>query len=263
MSVVASARAGRPRAPMVNCSDLPELMPRTRPSANHAQRCSVVSSGEIVQSSSRLYAAPTLGDLETMFPALDPVLVRALAADAPNAEYAIETLLALSGSMAEPFVPVAVDAQTNTILGGSLGMEDLKQFPLLADSEGWQVPTKHLLDRDSDEDLGSAWRDLTKAAAGLTAPVPLRIYARSLPSARCPKARSHRSDDDDEAFAPSDLTEHELRQKIGQRRVEQRTKYGRRKASSDRGNCIADLSEPAQKKSVACSDASEVEDLRA
>ena len=77
-------------------------------------------------------------DLELMFPDLDPALIGALCAEAPTAEHALESLLALSAAAGGPG---AKAGRSPPPAPAPVGLEDHEKFPTLTmvDSEGWQV----------------------------------------------------------------------------------------------------------------------------
>merc|ERR1712216_245687 len=102
----------------VNLFDIPELMPRAR-RLDFENRCRQLCEEETelncedLPSVSYAGATPTFrcaDDLEAMFPNLEAELVQMLVADAPTPQAAMETLLKLSASMAEPGVPRVVFA---------------------------------------------------------------------------------------------------------------------------------------------------------
>mmetsp|Transcript_48696 Transcript_48696/g.86526 ORF Transcript_48696/g.86526 Transcript_48696/m.86526 type:complete len:269 (+) Transcript_48696:127-933(+) len=247
MAAVANMSKGRVKGPEVNLSDVPELMRGAQPSANPAQReefeqrCQklyrdLVAEEEQTRVESGLEASSTSNtetDLGAMFPMLDAALVRMLAAEAPTPQRAIETLLALAAATAEPVVSVPSSAARN------LGVEDMANFPSLCDSDGWQVVSLQQLERDPNEELGSAWRDRTKAAVGIPAPcatqrAPRVVHAGSRRRAPRNKDEEHNGDQ------PQLETDYEFRHRIGEKRAWNRTQFGRGKGSGREAGGQAD-----------------------
>mmetsp|Transcript_138583 Transcript_138583/g.244840 ORF Transcript_138583/g.244840 Transcript_138583/m.244840 type:complete len:269 (+) Transcript_138583:111-917(+) len=247
MAAVAHMSKGRVKGPEVNLFDVPELMRGAQPSANPAQReefeqrCQklhrdLVAEEEQTRVESGLEASSTSNtetDLGAMFPMLDAALVRMLAAEAPTPQRAIETLLALAAATAEPVVSVPSPPARN------LGVEDMASFPSLCDSDGWQVVSKQQLERDPNEELGSAWRDRTKAAAGIPAPraaqrAPHVAHAGSRRRAPREKDEEHACDQ------PQWETDYEFRQRIGQKRAWNRTQFGRGRGGGREAGSQAD-----------------------
>lgn len=245
----ASAQPAKAARPQVNLFDMPELMPGAQPSANPAQReefqqrCrqlhrdSEQEAEERANRQKELAMAPprrvALTDLEAMFPALDPALIRSICADFSTPQQAIDTLLQLAAATNEPGEG---GERPPSPPPRNVGVEDHEQFPTLVDADGWQVPTKRELERDKDEELGSAWRDLAKATASLPAP----RAERPLPagSAWGAAARRRRQKDGevegyDEQWQPE--TDYEFRHRVGQIRAKNRAQYGRRGASGKGG----------------------------
>jgi len=243
---LAPSRASQ--APKVNLSDMPELMPGAQPGSNPAQReefqqrCRQLyreEEHETREAAEHQRAAAGSGagvsDLEAMFPLLDPGLIRALHAEAPTPQHAIETLLALNASMAPGDEKSAQRSASPP--PRQLGVEDHAQFPTLMDGNGWQVVNQRTLDEEQKEDLGSIWRDRAKAAADIPAPRPS-------PPSNAPawgaKQRQRRPKDREEKEEDYLLpTDYELRQKAGERRARHRAQYGRgasgRAAGAGRG----------------------------
>lgn len=222
----------------MNLDDMPELMPGAAPGANSAQkedfeqRCrQLYHNAEVVRASEAEHAhrasggAARAADMEAMFPMMDPALVRSLFAEAPTPQHAIETLLALSAEMAEP-VAGGAPARAATPPPLDLGVEDQEKFPSLGGSSGSKanrprVRTASASADDIEEDLGSAWRDRAKAAAGLPAPKVFSVVT----TAR--RRRNKESIDGANEDGPLHETEYEFRHRVGQRRANTRTQYGR------------------------------------
>lgn len=247
----AGAAESQQRTQRVNLSDIPELMPGANPSANAAQReifekqCQYLHR---VEDEERKHQAAfsraaagvgvTVGELEEMFPALDPTLVRTLRAEAPSAQHAIETLLALSASTAEPVAGSAAGEKTAPPTPAKLwkvGVEDHSKFPSLIDADGWQVPCART--QALDKDLGSAWRDRAKAAADKPSPKPA---PPKQPLSAWGQGRRRQGQKMEEEIEPMPaLTEYESRKRAGQQRLQHRVQYGRgggRGAAAGRGH---------------------------
>eukprot|EP00928_Gymnodinium_smaydae_P036757 TRINITY_DN2564_c0_g1_i4.p1 TRINITY_DN2564_c0_g1~~TRINITY_DN2564_c0_g1_i4.p1 ORF type:complete len:220 (+),score=52.21 TRINITY_DN2564_c0_g1_i4:102-761(+) len=177
--------------PHVNLSDIPELMPGAQPSANPAQRehfeqrCIKLHAEEVEekqavaaenQAAAGAGPASAGSGLESMFPNLDPALIRAICSDSPSQQGAIETLLALSAAAAEPHNGTIEKAAVPTLPPLNVGLEDHDKFPSLVDSKGWQVGCERQFDfaermaGGKDEELGSAWRDHAQTAGEIPAP---------------------------------------------------------------------------------------------
>mmetsp|Transcript_110814 Transcript_110814/g.220409 ORF Transcript_110814/g.220409 Transcript_110814/m.220409 type:complete len:273 (+) Transcript_110814:136-954(+) len=231
---LAPSRASQ--APRVNLSDMPELMPGAQPGSNPAQReeferrCRQIyreEEHETREAALEQRAAAGSGagasDLEAMFPLLDPGLVRAMHAEAPTPQHAIETLLALNAAMAPGDDEKAVQRAASPP-PRQLGVEDHSQFPTLTDGNGWQVVNQTTLDEEPKEELGSIWRDRAKAAADIPAP-------RAAPPSNAPawgaKQRQRRPKDNADREEYVLPTDYDMRQKLGERRARQRAQYGR------------------------------------
>merc|ERR1712064_37369 len=90
---------------------------------------------------------------------LDPVLVETLSKEALTPMHAVETLLALIATQGE--------TQEQDLPPHEVCVGDHEKFPVLTDSQGWQVISHHGLDRSQDEELGNAWCERAKIAAQL------------------------------------------------------------------------------------------------
>lgn len=228
----------RYQRPHVNLFDIPELMPGARSSATPAarmefeQRCIQLYVDEAEEQ--RACAAPvtathvTVQELEAIFPALDPALVRVLAADAGTPQQAMETLLMLAAAAAEPVRPHLPETE--------LGLQDMDAFPSLMDADGWQVPSQHLFDRSTEEDLGSAWSDRAKAIASKPAPLPatsMKVVGGGV------KKRASKQELSGSPDAPQSETEYEFRQRLGRQRIQNRTRF----PGSRRGSALATAAE--------------------
>lgn len=226
-AALATGRAhGRSTLPNINLFDIPELMPGARSSATPAertdfeQRCIQLYADDMEEQyaqaapvvTDRTAVATTMAELEVMFPDLDPALVRALAADAGTPQQAMETLLALSAATAEPTRPALPPKD--------LGLQDADAFPSLVDADGWEVASQRLLDRSFEEDLGSAWRDRAKAIASKPAP-------SSAPGKQSGnvKKRAAKQTESGSPEAAQPETEYEFRQRLGQQRIRNRTRF--------------------------------------
>lgn len=237
-SSIATLPKAQARRPYVNLSDVPELLPGAQPSANPAQR------EQFEQRSIKLHreaeleerettvtkvratgGAVTVADLEAMFPMLDSALISCIYADSRTPQAAIDTLLALSADLNEP-VDGAPRAKTPP--PREVGVEDHEKFPSLTDSNGWQVGSSKLFERDPEEELGSVWRDRAKDAAHLAAPKPTMLAnsawgkPRKKKEEEAPRGTGYRDEE-----KPLPETDYELRHRIGQQRAKKHLKYGR------------------------------------
>jgi len=241
--MAASATAQRGAA--LNLSDIPEMLPGARPGANPAQREEFEKRSRMLhydeveeetQKVAQTRAAAGHGpsssmsckDLEEMFPMLDAALVRSLRAEAPSAQHAIETLLALAGSCAEPVGGAAAGAEAGPVKElppFKLGVEDHTKFPSLIDADGWQLPNPRL--EEVDKEKGSVWRDRANAAKDKPAP-----KAKVEPVAWGPKKKQGRQkgeEEEEEKVQP--YTDYECRHRAGERRAKQRVQYSRGRGS--------------------------------
>eukprot|EP00443_Scrippsiella_acuminata_P004339 CAMPEP_0115249644 /NCGR_PEP_ID=MMETSP0270-20121206/42696_1 /TAXON_ID=71861 /ORGANISM="Scrippsiella trochoidea, Strain CCMP3099" /LENGTH=288 /DNA_ID=CAMNT_0002664991 /DNA_START=55 /DNA_END=921 /DNA_ORIENTATION=+ len=242
--------------PSVNLSDIPELMPGAQPSANPAQRetfeqrCRQLyaveaeerrAEVEAARAAAGLGPASACSELEAMFPNLDPTLIRALCADAPSEQSAIDTLLALAAASAEPHtVGDAVVAAPVVLPSLNVGLEDHENFPALVDAEGWQVGSQRQFElaeklaQGEEEDLGSAWRDQAQAAADIPAP-PAKAWGPAKVASAMGRKRGKEEENRKEGEEPSTeaaqpMTDYEFRQHVGQRRARHRVQFGSRGA---------------------------------
>jgi hypothetical protein len=233
MAAASTSVQNKARGPHVNLFDMPELMPGAQPGANPAQReefearCKALhyeAVGEekyeaaVNQASSG--AGATVSDLELMFPNLDADLIRALRAEAPSAQHAIETLLALSAATGEPG---EADQQRPSPPPLPVGVEDHDKFPTLCDAKGWQVLGSAKAIDAADEEPGSIWRDRAKAAADKPAPKPQPPAAASAWG----KKRETGAKKVDEVEGVQPETDYEFRQRMGQKRAQNKLQYGR------------------------------------
>lgn len=237
--------ASRARAPRVNLSDIPEMMPGAQPGANPAQRmdfeqfCRKLHDDEVVEKREAAAvmrevalaeASSVSSSLEAMFPLLDAALVRALSAEAPTQQQAIETLLVLSASMSEP--GEASTTRATMPPPRLLGVEDRDKFPSLG-----REPARRCESQDppgaggdvaargeEEKDLGSAWCDRAKAAADMPAPRPT-AWASAVAAPRRRKDARSKDDADEPQHV---MTDYEFRHRVGQRRARRRLQYGRR-----------------------------------
>jgi len=245
---------GRERGPLVNLSDIPELLPGAQPNANPAQReefearCRKLHNEEEAERRKEARAnnlAAGVGppsassELEAMFPALDADLIRAILADAGSTQRALETLLALSAATSDPSgLEASAAASVPKLPPRNIGVEDHDKFPCLLDSDGWQAISTREIDRivggSDEEDLGGgcAWSERAKAAADL--PVPRKAPIATTVAMR--RRRKQQTDKEvDEQVQP--LTDYDVRKQAGQRREKHRALYGRcgRGAANGRG----------------------------
>jgi len=236
--MAATTVASRPKAhnshPLVNCSDLPELLPGAQSNANPAhreefeQRCRQLYKDELEhqhqvhQGSAIAHIEAVVGvtssDMVAMFPNIDPTLVRTLVEEARTPLDAIETLLELSGVVGQrAATPPPLD----------LGVEDMQTFPSLLDADGWQVVSQHQIERDPDENLGSAWRDRAKAAIPLPAPVAVPSSAWGTAAAAKRRERKEKESDIIENTATQPETDYDLRHRKGQQHARNRAQFSR------------------------------------
>jgi len=229
--------------PHLNVVDVPELLPGARPGASSALReqfedqCrklhrdeekDEVAAADIDSAVVESFAAAD--DLEAMFPTVEPALIRDLIADASSTEHAVELLLALSASTCEESYRDRASVHSERPV-------DANQFPVLVSSDGWQVASKRQLER-GEEDLGSAWCDLAKDVADLPMSQPRRPKVQV---AAPQHASSDKQAETVKASATEPQTEYELRWETGQRRMERRSRFGRRVGLSERGRNASEV----------------------
>lgn len=195
------------------------------------QRCKDLYAEDMEEGNGTGVAAVTAVDvtveqLESMFPSLDAELVRALAADASTPQQAMETLLVLSASTAEPAAA--------PLPPRDIGIEDTDAFPSLVDADGWQVSSEQLFNRNPEADLGSVWRDRAKAIAGKPAP---RQDAKATATVATQRKLACKQDDAG-SLQTNPETEYELRHRRGEQRVNNRARFRRR-----RGNAVLTVGE--------------------
>mmetsp|Transcript_35228 Transcript_35228/g.56625 ORF Transcript_35228/g.56625 Transcript_35228/m.56625 type:complete len:260 (-) Transcript_35228:45-824(-) len=240
--MAASTSKAKGRAPYVNLFDMPELMPGAQPSANPAareefeQRCRQLHRDEEQERLERQYEhsmtaaakeQASINELQAMFPSLDADLIRVIHAEAPTPQQAVETLLALNEDAAnEGRPPITTPPPLD------MGMDDEEKFPVLTDAHGWQVVSQRLIDRDPEEDLGSAWCDRAKAVQHMPAPVSEKSPSPVLAPKRKPK-----KEEKDEKALEEDVfeTDYDFRHRIGQNRAKHRARYGRGRGTASRG----------------------------
>lgn len=227
-SFVAGNAHGRSQLPFVNLFDVPEMMPGARASANPAQRmefeqrCRKLYEEELAEQLTRgSEAIPTVEALESMFPCLEPGLVKALAAEAPTAKVAMETLMSLVASMAEPARPCSAPKD--------LGLEDAEAFPSLLDADGWQVASHRQLERDFDEDLGSAWCERAKAIAAIPQQQAKSQGMAAAPNVAMSKRRASRKGQAglEKPLPEIDETDYEYRQRLGKEHARNRVRFSK------------------------------------
>ncbi|CAL1156382.1 unnamed protein product [Cladocopium goreaui] len=244
--MAASTSKAKGRAPYVNLFDMPELMPGAQPSANPAareefeQRCRQLHRDEEQERLERQYEhsvtaaakeQASINELQAMFPSLDADLIRVIHAEAPTPQQAVETLLALNDAN-EGQVPMTTPPPLD------MGMDDEEKFPVLTDAHGWQVVSQRLIDRDPEEDLGSAWCDRAKAVQHM--PAPMTEKSPVLAPKRKPK-----KEEKDEKPLEEDVfeTDYDFRHRIGQNRAKHRARYGRGRGTASRGQGEAEAEE--------------------
>lgn len=154
-------------------------------------------------------------DFEAMFPGLDPALVQMLSADAPSPQVALETLLALAGSMSEPSVP--------SLASEGLVLEDAA-FPSLVGADGWEVANLQQLNHP-DEVVGTAWCDRAKAIANKLAPQPA---PRTVAKVGIPKKSNSRAAASSPKRSQAEFeTDYEYRHRVGKDRIRNRAQFRR------------------------------------
>lgn len=223
------------RAPALNTFDLVEHMPGAQSSATPAQRvefeqrCQKLYREEVHEhgcaasrASARTHIA--VSDMEAMFPSLDSALVHALCAEAASPQHALNTLLALSALSADP------EPTARTIPRQDIGVDDADEFPLLVDSDGWQVPGVRAKAGVEEGALGSAWRDRAKVAAAL--PCPQRTSADRTVAKRRPAIPNRTIDAHQGAFDGAEdssqwETDLDFRQRRGELRARNMTRASR------------------------------------
>lgn len=164
-------------------------------------------------------------DLLQMFPALDPELVQSLAVQAVSMQQVVEWLLELSAGEAEDTPQRSSEEAPNTA--------DDAKFPVLVDSDGWQVVSlreSSIVDRGDTAGDGEqlSWSDRARIAAALPGPETKSVgpAASSLLCAggTCPPLGGSSEKVVNEAVP---LTEYEVRRMAGRARVLRRAKFGR------------------------------------
>jgi uncharacterized protein (DUF4415 family) len=214
------------RAPKVNLSDLPELLPV----AGFGSRCNSLCLDELVEHCAEVCKkAPSSGitsrDLVTMFPNLDAELIHALRAEDSSVERTMNTLLALSASISEPVNGLTAKAnsrEAQKLPVRDLGVEDYNEFPALLDADGWQMLRMGL--QADEEELGSVWRDRAKAA------VDKQTEQSSKAAMACaPQRKQGKAKDDEDTEQLQTLTDYECRRQRGERRAKHRVQYSRSK----------------------------------
>lgn len=229
------------RAAALNFSDVPEMLAGARPGANPARRreferqSSMLYKEEEAQRTeevvvvSRAAAEAACRDLEEMFPILDPALIHAVLAEAPSAQHAVESLLALSASSTEPVGRGAGSSASPGAAGTEhlapkweLGVQDHDKFPSLVDAEGWQVLPSVCFQAE-DEEPGSAWRDCARAAA--KRPAPKRSSQTAVIWGPKKKLSVEQKEEEHEQVQP--LTDYECRHRAGEQRAKHRVQYSR------------------------------------
>lgn len=167
--------------------------------------------------------------LECMFPELDPQLVQELYAEANSPDQAIDTLLTLAA--ATPKSRAATHSTSSCARpppARDMGLGSHEQFPLLLDSQGWQVVSERKLMHDAAEDLGTMWRDRAQRAVDSTDKTTAPAAAISAVRTRGAKVtfmptRPKQLWPEQDVEEPIPLeTEYEFRQRVGQRRARER-----------------------------------------
>jgi hypothetical protein len=211
-------------------------MPGAQPSANPAQRsefeerCRQLHQNDehdqVQDRSVRILANSSPDDchFEKMFPNLDAALVRTIVSESPSVQHALDTLTALAVAVAECSIgnPIARLPQ--------IEIENTEMFPVLVDSDGWQVGSQQLFDRGTDEDLGTAWCDLAKTVSSL--PIPKQCTTPSSLAARARREQQQQrhlsGKGQSQISAETAETDYEFRQRKGEERAQNRVRFGHR-----------------------------------
>jgi len=146
-----------------------------------------------------------------MFPALEPALVQALCAEIETTQRTIDTLLVLSAAVAE------TTPQMDPHLVKDVGINDHDLFPVLVNSDGWQVAGKQASQINLKEHLGTDWLDRARAAAKIPQPQQLAKPLSVLRSTAWRKPGACRRESLVEQADGE--TDWELRERMGQRRA--------------------------------------------
>lgn len=208
---------------MVNLSDVPELMAGAQSRANPAarnrfeRRCVELHWDECEDAThnpeepARIHLAQNLA---VMFPTVDFVLVQEIVAESQTEDQALETLLVLSGT--DPCAGMSTLPRDPA--------NDDESFPALVGSDGWEVPGIRSLELEGSS--GVSWRERVGSAIEHSQPQrsQLRTAVPVLP--RPPTSQKER------VLDPEYETEYDCRQRQGQRRAENKAKYGRRQPDS-------------------------------
>lgn len=257
----------RSRKPVANFSDVPDLAPwahgwpTSSLSGHLEQRCREVyrESEEAQWTVEELPAASSSHDerelLECMFPELEPQLVQELYAEATSPDQAIDTLLTLATATPKSWAAIhSASSCALPPLARDMGLGNHEQFPSLLDSQGWQVVSGRKLVHDA---VGTMWRDCAQRAVDsidkTTAPAPAisAVRTREAKVTFIPtQQRLLRPDQNVEERIPLE-TEYEFRQRVGQRRAQERAQkhhatrlVGKRNLRSRRGRKELSACEP-------------------
>lgn len=222
---------------MVNCSDLPELMP-TEQLSRHNLRSNdfedrafgLLEERELDQWTEfdREQRTTQSDILVSMFPTLDPSLIRTLYEEAGCHLRAIETLLFLAAAAEQRVSTGVASSVAATKPQHDVGLGSLDHFPELCDSQdlqgwqGWHVVSDRKLVHYAADTIGGTWRDRAQAAADQPAPRVVRAPAPvGEPAQRAQRREAqHKDMDSDEPLCME--AEYELRHSMGQKRAERR-----------------------------------------
>eukprot|EP00746_Dinoflagellata_sp_MGD_P070331 gnl/MRDRNA2_/MRDRNA2_28797_c0_seq1.p1 gnl/MRDRNA2_/MRDRNA2_28797_c0~~gnl/MRDRNA2_/MRDRNA2_28797_c0_seq1.p1 ORF type:complete len:289 (+),score=57.35 gnl/MRDRNA2_/MRDRNA2_28797_c0_seq1:100-966(+) len=228
--------------PSLNLYDIPEMMAGARPSANSVerdrfnQRCRKLweegdeYASQACQNSQHGNTAERYSQLEKMFPELDPELIWGMCQETTNVQQIVDTLLALSVSMAsnagnaasnEAAVGSSSACESPECIKSRMPLETVPQsdggaWPTLLDGDGWEIVNYQAL-QQQEQDLGTAWCKTAQDAAHLPAPRPSHCIAVHAKHHQKESPRTNDADDGiEEDYFPTD---YELRHMRGQMRA--------------------------------------------
>jgi hypothetical protein len=208
--------------------DVPELLPRATPGQREIfeRRCQTLYQEALPQNGTLTShgAVPQLtkerlDDLLKMFPSMQTEVIQTLAGEAASFQQLVEWLLTLSTDAA------ADQATAKQHADEAPDISDTSTFPVLLDSDGWQVVGQS---NDQEGETSQTWSDRVRSAAALTTPP----QTKSAPAPCMPFAGQRRTASGcrvKHAVDEVPLTEYEARHLDGQNRVRQRAAAGARR----------------------------------